>query len=142
MTTKSDANLEQKLTLCSKNDKKNLVNFHPTTQKSKNFSSMGYFCPKYIRFGLRKFRGIIFHDAQQWCKIWLNPDLVVSNMARGIRWSFIRPPKVWKLVHWWVFLSKAYNVSARKYYVSWHWRMIQNLKKADLWLEKWLKEFG
>ena len=65
MTMKSDANFEEKLTLGFKNNMKNLVNFHPATQKSKNFSSMGYFCPKYIRFELRKFRGIIFHDAQQ-----------------------------------------------------------------------------
>ena len=32
---------------------RNLVNFHPTTQKSKNFTLMGYFCPKYVRFELK-----------------------------------------------------------------------------------------
>ena len=37
-----------------KNDTKNLVNFHPTTQKSKNFTLMGYFCTKYMRFKLKK----------------------------------------------------------------------------------------
>ena len=40
--------------LVSKNDMKNLVNFHPTAQKSKIFTSMGYFCPKYMRFELKK----------------------------------------------------------------------------------------
>ena len=43
------------------------------------------------------------------------------------------------------FLSKAYNVSARKFqwkYVSLHWRAMQNLRKTDSWLEKSHKEFG
>ena len=35
MTLKSDAKFEEKLTSCLKNDK-NLVNFDPSTQKSKN----------------------------------------------------------------------------------------------------------
>ena len=60
------------------------MNFHPTTQKSENFTSMGYFFPKYMGFELKKYRGVIFHDTEQWCKIWRNPDLVVSKMAWGI----------------------------------------------------------
>ena len=54
LALKSDAKFKEKLTLGSKNDMRNLVNFHPTTQKSKNFTSMGYFCPKYMRFELKK----------------------------------------------------------------------------------------
>ena len=65
MTMKSDAKFLEKLTLGFKNDMKSLVNFHPTTQKSKNFSSMGYFFPKYMRVGLKKYRGVIFHDTEQ-----------------------------------------------------------------------------
>ena len=49
MTLKSDAKFEEKLTLGSKTDMRNLVNFHPTTQKSENFFSVGSFCPKYTR---------------------------------------------------------------------------------------------
>ena len=59
MTMKSDAKFEEKLTLSFKNDMKNLVTFHPATQKSKNFTSMGYFCPKDL------YRGVIFHDTKQ-----------------------------------------------------------------------------
>ena len=93
MTLKSDAKFKEKLTCGFKYDMRNLVNFHPTTQKSKNFTSMGYFCPKYMRFELKKYRGVIFHDTEQWCKIWINPDLVVSKMAWEIGWTFIRAPK-------------------------------------------------
>ena len=65
MTLKSDAKFEEKVTLGSKNGMRNLVNFHPTTQKSKNFTSMGYFRPKYMRFELKKYRGVIFYDIEQ-----------------------------------------------------------------------------
>ena len=33
---------------------KNLVNFHPTTQKFTNFTLIGYFGQKYMRFELKK----------------------------------------------------------------------------------------
>ena len=32
---------------------KNFVNFQPTAQKFQNFTSMRYFCPKYMRFELK-----------------------------------------------------------------------------------------
>ena len=30
-----------------------------------DFTSIGFFCPKYIRVELKKCRGVIFHDNQQ-----------------------------------------------------------------------------
>ena len=65
MKLKSDAEFEEKLTLGSKNDMRNLVNFHPATQKSKNVTSMGYFGPKYMKFELKKYRGVIFNGTEQ-----------------------------------------------------------------------------
>ena len=65
MTLKSDAKFKEKLTFGFKYDMKNLVNFHPTTQKSKSFTSMRYFCAKYMRLELKKYRGGIFHDTEQ-----------------------------------------------------------------------------
>ena len=116
---------------------RNLVSFHPTTRIFANFTSMSYFCPKYMKFELKKCRGVIFHDTKQWCKIWINPDLLVSKMAWLIRWTSIRELKVWKLYNDGLFLSKAYNVSARKFernYVSWHWswRVMQVWRKTDM----------
>ena len=64
MTMKNDEKFEEKLSLCFKNEMKNLVNFQPTTEKSINFTLMGYFCTKYMRFELKKYRGIIFHDTE------------------------------------------------------------------------------
>ena len=42
-----------------------------------------------------------------------------------------------------LFLSKSYNISARKFhrnYVSWHWRMMQYLNKN--WLVVWKTTYG
>ena len=48
MTLKSDEKVREKLTCGFKYDMRNLVDFPPTTQKSKNFTLMGYFCIKYM----------------------------------------------------------------------------------------------
>ena len=93
MTLKTDAKFKEKLTFGFKYDMRNFQNFHPTTQKFENFASMGSFCPKYIRFELKTYRRVIFHDTEQWYKIWINTDLVVSTMAWGVEWTFIRAPK-------------------------------------------------
>ena len=54
MTLKSDAKFKEKLTCGFKYDMKDLVNF-----------------PKYIRFELKKYRGVVFHDTEQWYKNWI-----------------------------------------------------------------------
>ena len=64
MTLKSDVKFKEKPTCGFKYDMKDLVNFHATTQKSKNFTSISYFCPKHIRFELKKYREVIFHDTE------------------------------------------------------------------------------
>ena len=93
MTLRSDAKFKEKLTCSFKYNTRNFVNFHPTSQKSVDFTAMSYFCLKYMRFELKKYRGIIFHDTEQWCKMWINPDILVSKMAWGIGWTFIRALK-------------------------------------------------
>ena len=50
MALKIDAKLKEKLTCGFKYDMRNLVNLHPTTQKSKK---------------LKKYRGVIFYDTEQ-----------------------------------------------------------------------------
>ena len=60
MKMKSDAKFDKKLAAGSKKDKGNLFNFHPTTQKSKTFAQMGYFCSKYMRFELKNTEELSF----------------------------------------------------------------------------------
>ena len=63
LALKSDAKLKEKLAPGSKNDMRNLVNFHSTSRKSKKSISMGHFCPKYMRFELTKIqrRYLLWH---------------------------------------------------------------------------------
>ena len=65
MALKSDVKFKEKLTSGFKYYMRNLVNFHPTTQKSRHLTLMGYFCPKYKRLELKKYRGVISHDNEQ-----------------------------------------------------------------------------
>ena len=74
MTLKSDTKFQEKLTLGSKKDMGNLVNFHPNTQKSKNFTFMDYFRLKPMRCELKKYRGVIFFDTKK--------DTMIQNLYR------------------------------------------------------------
>ena len=65
MTLKGVTKFKGKLTCGLKNYMRNLVNFHPTTQKSENFTLMGYLCPNYMSFELKKYREVVFHDTEQ-----------------------------------------------------------------------------
>ena len=99
---------------------RNFVNFHPTTQKFQNFTSVVYFCPKYMRFELKKIRRsyLLWHWAvmQNLNKPWL------CGFKNGMR-------------NWWAHFVQKIYVSVRKFqrdYVSWHWRVMQNLKENQL----------
>ena len=120
----------------SKYDMRNFVNFYPTSQRFQNFTSMGYFCPKYMRFELKNMEELSFMKLNGDAKFEQTlPDLMVSKMAWGIGWTFNRALKNLKnCTLMGSFCPKSY-VSARKLqrdYVSWHWRVMQNLKKKRL----------
>ena len=122
------------MTCSFKPDMRNLVNFHPTTQKAENFFSMGPFCPNYTRFQQQKYR-VISHDAEQWCKVWINHNLVVSKIAWGIGWAFIRALKSLKngtLMGSFCPSHVMFQLENFIGIVSWHLRVKQNLK------ENWL----
>ena len=61
MTLKSDANFEETLICCFKNNK-NLVNFDLTTQNSQYFYFYWFLLYKVYNITLKKYRGVIFHD--------------------------------------------------------------------------------
>ena len=95
------------------------------------------FCWKYIQFELKKYREVIswyWKVMQNLKKNWF----VVSKMTR-IWWILIRTLKSLKNLHFdWSFSYKVYNVwpkKVQKSYLSWHWRVMQNLKRN--WLVVW-----
>ena len=96
---------------------------------------MGSFCPNNVQFQLKKCRRVISPDTEQWCKVWINLDLVVSKLAWGIGWTFIKALKNLKICTLMGSFCPKHNVSARKFqrnYLSWHWKVIQNFSENRL----------
>ena len=46
-------------------------------------SLIGPFCTKYITFDLKKYRGNMFHDTEESCKIWRKIDLLFGKWHGG-----------------------------------------------------------
>ena len=72
MTLKNNENFAEELTCRFKIDMGNFTNFDPSTQM---FNLMGCIWEKYIVFELKKYRGVIFDDTKERCKIWRKTDL-------------------------------------------------------------------
>ena len=68
---------------------------------SKTFISMCSFWEKYILFELKKYIGVIFHDNEEWCKIWRKTDLLLRKWHEEF-WKFSPEySKVSKFELWW-----------------------------------------
>ena len=81
----------------------------------------------------KKYRGVIFDCTADWWKIWGQTDLYFLKWPE--EFGKLSPEHVWKSKIWvfsWVLLSKVENMWAwnlQGSYVSWEWRMTQNLKR-------------
>ena len=140
MTLKNDAKFKEKPTCSFKYDIRNLVNFHPNTQKSENVTSIG---PFYIYFFVqtvkvwdkKKHRGVIFCDTDQWWKIWVNLE---EYGAWGVRWTFIETLKSLKISNLMASFCPRRNASARRFQrncvmtlkvdAKLAWKLIRDLK--------------
>ena len=95
MTRKNDKKSEEELTSHFKIDKRNLTNFDSSKWVSKSYSLMGCFWPNYIIFELKKYRGVIFHDTRQWCKIWRKMTCGLENGMRNLAKFHQNTQKSW-----------------------------------------------
>ena len=138
MTLKDDAKFKGKLTRGLKNDITNLVNFHASSWKSNNFHFDGLFCRKHIKFWKKKYRTLISLDTGEWCKFWRKTGSWFQKWRD--EFDFKMSSGKSKNLHFDVLiLLRAYKVSAKKMekgYLSWHWRVIQTLKKNPLFIWK------
>ena len=136
MTLKSDAKFRENLTCGFKYNMRNLLSFHTTTQKSKNFTSIGYFCPKYMRFKLKR----IQRSYLSWH--WT----VMQNLNKPWPCGFKNSMRNWVNFHYStqksekfytdkLFLSKAYDVLTGKCQSNYMPLISQNLKEN--WLMAW-----
>ena len=99
---------------------------------------IGYFCWKYIKFQLKKLWRKYVPWYQRVVQNLKKNLFLVSKMTR-IWWISIRALKCLKNWHFdWSLLRKVYNVwpkQVQRSYISWHWKVMQNLKKN--WLVVW-----
>ena len=78
------------------------------------------------------YRGVICHGSEEWYgnRRWI--DLSVLKLTWGIWWILTRALASLKNLRFnWLLVNKLYNFWAKKVqksYLSWHWRVIQNLK--------------
>ena len=91
-----------------------------------------YFCWKDIMFELKKkIQRSYCHNTQEWCTIWRGTDLCFEKWHEELY-------EFWKYqnLHFsGLFLTKVYNVWAKKVqksYVWLYWRSMQTLKGSDL----------
>ena len=63
---------------------------------------MGSFGRKYILFELKKYRGVMFHGTEEWCKIWKKTDLWFGKWHKEFGNFLPDDSKISKLGLWWV----------------------------------------
>ena len=63
----------------------------------KMFTLIGSFCAKYITFDLKTYREIIFHETEEWCKIWGKTDLWSEKLHEGFDKFLTKHSKVSKI---------------------------------------------
>ena len=68
---------------------------------SKIYTLMGSFCPKCIMFELKKHREVIFHETEEWWKIWRKTDLQFGKWHEEFGKFSPEHSKVSKLGLWW-----------------------------------------
>ena len=103
---------------------------------------IGSFRWNYIKFQLKNYRRFVswhWRVMQNSKKDWF----VVSKMTK-IWWILTWALEIFKIFYFdWFILFKVYNVwpkNARRSYLSWQWKVIQNLKKN--WLAVWKMRWG
>ena len=111
----SDAKFEGKMTGGLKNDMKNLVNFHQSTQKSQIWVFYWVFLSKQKMYELKIYRKIMCHNKEEWSKIWRGIDLSVPNWHEKFDKFFTRTLKSLKNLHFnGLLMTKVYNFWAEK----------------------------
>ena len=134
MTLKGDSTTKEKLTCSFKYDMSfmNFMNFHPTTLKSKTFTSI-FLSKVYKVWAKKKYReGLSFMTLSTDAKFELSLTLWFQNWHEELGETSLEYSKSERMYMNGLFLSKAYNVLARKFqrnYVSWHWKVMQNVKE-------------
>ena len=89
-------------------------------------------------------RQVTFYGTEYWSKIWRKTYCAFKNDMRKLAKFHQSTRKSQNWVFDGILLSKVENEWAKNVkssYVSWQWRMMQNLKRNWLSVQNWLEEF-
>ena len=76
--------------------------FWPEHSKvSKICTFIGSYCAKYLMFNLKNYRGVIFCDTEEWCKIWRKTNLWFGKLHEAFDKFSPEHLKMSKLGLWW-----------------------------------------
>ena len=78
----------------------------------KIFTLIGSFCARYITFYLEKYRGVIFHYTEEWCKF---EEKLTCGLENDMRKILIRALEVSKLGLWWDPLIQSRKCMSLKF---------------------------
>ena len=144
MTLKGDAKFKGNLSCGLKNDIRNLVNFHVSSWKPENLHFDGFLLSKAYKVLDEK----VQKNYLSW-HLWVMQSLkknglLFAKMTITNLINFNTSSGKSENLHFNVLLlSTAYKVSAKKVqqsFLSWHWRVVQTLKKDLLfvWKMTWI----
>ena len=117
--------------------------FWPEHSKvSKIFIWMSSFWEKYILFELKRYRGVIFYETEDRYEIFRGIDSPFQNWQKEFDKIWPQLSQVSKIfILMGSFWEKYILFELKKVQrnnLSWHWRVIHNLKKNDLLFGNWL----
>ena len=107
---------------------------------------MGSFNPKYKKYELKIYGGIMCHDNEEWYKLWRGINLLFPNWHEEFDKFWPKHLKVWNIFtlmcSFWAnyILFKLKKYSQIIYYDTEEGYKVW--KKTDLWFGKWHEEFG
>ena len=112
---------------------------------SKSFILMGSFWTKYILFELKRYRGVIVHEAEERCKIWRGIDLSFQNWHKEFDKFWPEHSKVSKIfILMGSFWAKYILFELKKYRGIIFYETEDGYKiwrGIDLSFQNWQKEF-
>ena len=93
----------------------------------KTCTPMCYFCQKYIMFKPKKYRRVMYHNTEEWCKIWGRTDLCFEKRYEEFDKFWPNTQKSWSLHFNEFLLTKLYNAWTKTLqgsFVLWHIRVM------------------
>ena len=101
-------------------------------------TAIGPFRAKYITFDQKKYRGVIFNDTEESCKVWRKNDLWFGKWHEEFGKFSSENLKVWKLVHSWDSFAQSRKHTSQKVMEE---LCVMTLKNDEKFEEEWTCRF-